>query len=137
MLFNRNRFHAVFLLPWALYHEQVMRGKRIGLLFAITAFSVHAENGYDAWLRYQRLPARVAEADLQALGDSVTLLGKSEIVLAARDELSRGLQGMLGRVPRVEVGGAIPSAQFAAELPADGFRIKTVLQGSTHYTVIA
>jgi alpha-glucuronidase len=126
-----------------LYHEQVIRGGRIGLLLAITTFSLDAESGYDAWLRYQALPARVAEADLQALGDSVTLLvgskvpGNSEVVLAARNELSRGMRGMLGRVPRLEVAEAIPSGQFAPDVPADGFQIKTVRQGSAHYTVVA
>ncbi len=104
---------------------------------------LHAESGYDAWLRYQALRARVADADLEALGDSVTLLGgseasrSSEVLLAAREELSRGMQGMLGRVPGREAAETIPSAQFMADLPADGFRIKTVRQGSTRYTVVA
>jgi alpha-glucuronidase len=107
------------------------RGRRIGYLFAcMTAFSLHAETGYNAWLRYQPLSARVAGADIQALGDSVTLLGGSEV---SREELSRGLKGMLGRVPRLNVAGS----DFEANLPADGFRIKTVRQGSAHYTVIA
>jgi alpha-glucuronidase len=115
-----------------------MRGRPIGLLFAcMTAFSLHAESGYDAWLRYQGLPARVAEADVQALGESITLLGSSEVLLAARDELSRGLRGMLGHAPRIEIAKAIPSAQFAADLPTDGFRIKTVRQGLTRFTVVA
>ncbi len=106
------------------------RGRRIGLVLAcMAAFRLHAETGHDAWLRYQALPSRVAEADIQALGESVTLLGGSEV---SRDELSRGLKGMLGRVPRIEVGEAIPS-----DLPGDGFRIKTMRQGSTHYTVVA
>jgi alpha-glucuronidase len=110
-----------------------MRGGLIGLLVAcMTAFSIDAETGHDAWLRYQALPARVVEADLQALGDSVTLSGNSGILLAARDELSRGLKGMLGRVPRLEVGEAIPS-----DLPGDGFRIMTARRGSARYTVIA
>ena len=34
-----------------------MRGRRIALLFAcMTAFSLHAESGSDAWLRYQGPP---------------------------------------------------------------------------------
>ena len=126
-----------------------MRGRRIGLRFAglllawMAAFSLHAESGHDAWLRYQRLPANVVEADIQALGDSVTLLGgpkvsaSSEILLAARDELSRGLRGMLGRVPRLEVAEPIPSDRFGANISGDGFRIKTARQGSAHYTVVA
>jgi alpha-glucuronidase len=99
------------------------------VLACMTAFSLHAENGHDAWLGYQALPAQVAEADLRALGDSVTLLGGSEV---SRDELSRGLQGMLGRAPRIEIAQAIPP-----NLTGDGFQINTVRQGSAHYTVIA
>jgi alpha-glucuronidase len=121
-----------------LYHEQVTRGGRIGLLFAcIAALTLHAESGSDAWLRYQKLPASVAEADMQALGDSVTLQGKSANLVEAHAELSRGMRAMLGRVPRFEITEGIPSARFAADLPAEGFRIKTVKQGSAHYTVVA
>ncbi len=132
----------------------VMRGGRIGLLFVcITAFSLHAESGYDAWLRYPRLPERVSQADAPVLGDSVTLLGHSEVLLAARDEFSRGIRGMLGRnlrqdssVPEKggvvigqvgEVAKAIPAAGFDAKISGDGFRIKTVRQGSARYIVVA
>jgi alpha-glucuronidase len=119
----------------------------------MTGFSLHAESGYDAWLRYQPLPASMAEADIGALGDSVTLLGSSEVLRAARDEFSRGVRGMLGVTLRRdsslpasggvvigqmrEVAGAIPSAGLGADVPGDGFRIKTVRQGSARYTVIA
>jgi len=44
---------------------------------------------------------------------------------------------MLGRVPRRGVPEALPSAGFASDLPADGFRLKTVRQGSARYTVVA
>ena len=132
----------------------VMRGVRIGLLFAcMAAFSLHAESGYDAWLRYPRLPSRVSGAVAQVLGDSVTLLGRSEVLLAARDEFSRGIRGMLGRNLRREstvpkdggvvigllrdVAEAIPWAQFDTNITGDGFLIKTVRQGSARYTVVA
>ncbi|HTW66077.1 MAG TPA: alpha-glucuronidase family glycosyl hydrolase [Bryobacteraceae bacterium] len=115
-----------------------MRRRRIALLVAgITACQMHAETGHDAWLRYQRLPEPVAASDIQALGDSITLRGNSEVLPAARSELSRGLLGMLGRVPRLEVAEAVPADRFAAGLPADGFRIQTVRQGSVRYTVVA
>ena len=125
----------------------VMRGGPIGLLLVcITAFSLHAESGYDAWLRYPRLPHRVSQTDVQVLGDSVTLLGRSEVLLAARDEFSRGIQGMVGRnlrqdssvptgggvvIGRVgEVAKAIRADGFDANISGDGFQIKTVRQGS-------
>ncbi len=132
----------------------VMRGGPIGLLLVcITAFSLHAESGYDAWLRYPRLPHRVSQTDVQVLGDSVTLLGRSEVLLAARDEFSRGIQGMVGRnlrqdssvptgggvvIGRVgEVAKAIRADGFDANISGDGFQIKTVRQGSARYTVVA
>ncbi len=98
----------------------------------MAAFSLHAESGHDAWLRYQALPAQVAEADVQALGDSVRLLGSSDVLFAARDELSRGLRGMLGRAPRIEIAEGAREANIAG----DGFRIKTVRQGTARYTVV-
>ena len=131
-----------------------MRSRRLGLLFAcMIAFSLHGESGSDAWLRYQSLPARVSEADVQALGDSVTLPGSSEVLLAARDEFSRGFRGMLGRIPRHDstvpatggvvigrlrdVAEALPSGGFEANVPGDVFLIKTVQRGSARYTVVA
>lgn len=130
-----------------------MRGRGVAWLFVgITAFRLQAESGYDAWLRYQALPARVAEADVQTLGDSVTLLGNSQVLLAARDEYVRGARGMLGRIPRYEStapasGGvvlgllpqiekAIPSAQLGTNLPGDGFLIQTVRNDSARYTIV-
>jgi alpha-glucuronidase len=131
-----------------------MRGRPIGLLLVcLTVFSLHAESGYDAWLRYQPLPASTVEADLKALGNSVTLLGSSEVLLAARNEFSRGIRAMLGRMPRFDstvpvtggvvigqlrdVAEAFPSAGLDANITGDGFRIKTVRQGSARYTVVA
>jgi alpha-glucuronidase len=134
-----------------LYYELV---KRSGVLLAcLTASCLSAESGYDAWLRYPALPDRAALADVRALGDSITLLGSSDILLAARDEFTRGMRGMLGRNPRHlstvpasggvvlgklrEVTLAFPSAQLGASLPDDGFLVKTVRQGSARYTIVA
>jgi len=119
----------------------------------LAVFPLHGESGYAAWLRYEALPARVAEADVQALGDSVTLLGSSEILLSARDEFSRGIRGMLGRVLRYEsnvpstggvvigriseVARAFPAAQPGANAAGDSFLIKMVRQGSARYTIVA
>src|ERR1051325_4628261 len=106
------------------------------LLALVVTLGLRAESGYDAWLRYERLPARVAEADLAALGDSVTVLGNSEVLLAARDEYTRGVRGMLGRIPRHK--STVPAGigvvlQLNATLPKDGFWIRTV----QHQTIVA
>src|SRR4051794_528605 len=70
---------------------------RAGLLLTalLAAGALRAETGYDAWLRYQRLPEQIALAALQATGFSVTLLGRSPVLLSARDEFLRGTRGML------------------------------------------
>ena len=121
------------------------------LIPMLAVVSLHAESGYDAWLRYSELPARVADADAQALGDSVTLLGRSEILLAAQDEFTRGTRGMLRRILRREAtlpasGGVVIGTladvarvlpQVNGPIPADGFRIRTVGQGNVRYTVVA
>ena len=123
-------------------------------LFA--ALTLRAVSGYDAWLRYQPLPARVIPADIQTLGDSVTLLGSAGVLLAARDEYTRGIRGMLGRIPRYEsavpaeggviigtqtrVAQALSSLQFSANLPVnlneDGFWLRTIRHGSARFVVV-
>ncbi len=64
------------------------------LYFLLAAVSLHAESGHDAWLRYA--PVKPMRNDVPAVvyapGASVT----------ARDEIVRGVRGMLGRTLRVE-----------------------------------
>lgn len=61
-----------------------------------------AETGYDAWLRYPAVADAAVRARYDALPATVVVLGDSPILLAARDELIRGVRGMLGRTLRVE-----------------------------------
>lgn len=70
---------------------------------------LNAETGRDAWLRYAPLPDVAAQGYRQTLPTSIVALGRSAIMDSARDELIRGVRGMLGRTLRVERG-----------LPADG-----------------
>ena len=71
----------------------------IALALALSTGAGHAsaEDGYELWLRYQPLPA-AAKAGVPA-GAIVTLAPDSPTIAAARAELQRGLQGMLGRTP--------------------------------------
>jgi alpha-glucuronidase len=116
------------------------------LALLVAAFSLRAESGYDGWLRYQPLPARTAEAYLQVLGDSVTVLGDSEILRAARDEYTRGVRGMLGKTPRHEpararagvvLGTTRNLALTGLNLREDGFWITTIKQGQSRQTIVA
>src|SRR5438874_773016 len=68
-----------------------------------------SETGYDAWLRYQSLQeqARLAYASLPK---RLVLVGDSQVLNSARDELSSGLLGMLSsRVSLRETISSEPS----------------------------
>jgi alpha-glucuronidase len=79
-----------------------------------------AEDGYALWLRYRELPAP-ARDHLQRHAASIVLLQTETPTLrAAREELQRGLKGMLGRAPALASSpraGSVVLARAAA-LPA-------------------
>ncbi|WCE06498.1 alpha-glucuronidase family glycosyl hydrolase [Pseudoxanthomonas sp. JBR18] len=80
----------------------------VALLMSVQ--SAHAEDGYDLWLRYRSLPATVLPA-YRALARGVLAPAETATQRAARDELLRGLEGLLDQGPErldaVKAGGAI------------------------------
>jgi alpha-glucuronidase len=123
---------------------------RLGLVSLIAFVSIlHAETGYDAWLRYAPLEGAALEQFRQAVPAVVSVLDQSTVSTTARAEIVRGVKGMLGRtlreesaVPREDailigtidqLHGLIPDAT----LPVDAFWLKSVTKGSHHYIVIA
>jgi len=119
---------------------------------ALAAACLHAETGYDAWLRYQPTEgAALVRARTAALA-VVTALGDSAPEAAARGELIRGLRGLVGRTLRVEAGipaesaivlgtldelnRAAPQWRLNASLPEDGYWLKTVVDRGAGYTVV-
>ncbi|HET6397635.1 MAG TPA: alpha-glucuronidase family glycosyl hydrolase [Pseudoxanthomonas sp.] len=71
--------------------------------------AAHAEDGYDLWLRYRPLPAAQA-ADARAAAAELVAPAATPMQRAARDELLRGLGGLLGARPAV---GEAPSRDGA------------------------
>jgi alpha-glucuronidase len=89
--------------------------------FVLTASAQTAtEDGYDLWLRYRLLPA-VSRAHIAPPAAGIAVLGPdSATVRAARDELRRGLGGLLGHAPAIVAtprSGSIVLAR-GANLPA-------------------
>ncbi len=80
---------GVFPLQWLLWLA-LLSG---GLLATVSA---RAEDGYDLWLRYQPL---ANAAQLRDNASELVIIGDSPTLHAARDELARGLQGLLGNTP--------------------------------------
>src|SRR5690348_8149832 len=65
----------------------------LGLLACV---AMSAETGRDAWLRYARLDRPVS------VPDTVTALSANHLEQSARDEVVRGIKGMLGKDLKVE-----------------------------------
>jgi alpha-glucuronidase len=92
-------------------------------MIGLGPFPARAENGADGWLRYARLSPQ-EKLRYASLPGEVVLLGSSAAALSARDELIRGLAGMLDKdiranatvppAPAIIIG---TSAQFRTALP--------------------
>jgi alpha-glucuronidase len=130
------------------------------LVFAVVAQSVSAqrppanEDGYDLWLRYRLVADTSRRAEYRALASQLVVASSSATINAARDELTKGLAGLLGRklpvVRSVSRDGAIVVATagspliaqlaFAAELRHMGpeaFVIREATIGGHRAIVIA
>lgn len=106
------------------------------LLGAPAGVGLRAETGYDAWLRYA--PIDDERQRYQALPAAAVALGDSVVIQAAREELVRGVRGMLGRTLRIEarlpkesaiVVGTLDAIKnvtsLTADLKEDGYWLKT------------
>jgi alpha-glucuronidase len=109
------------------------------------------ELGYDAWLRYDSIEDKAVRQAYDRLPAVVVALDESLVVKAAREELLRGVRGMLGRTLRVEsrlpdedaillgrldsLRKTFPALKASRTLTADGFLLKTFRRES-HSTLI-
>ena len=84
----------------------------------LIAAALHAETGYNAWLRYAPLDHP------PALPAVVVVQGDSPVLISARDELIRGVRGMTGRTLRIDA--AMPNEPAivigTGNLAADAFQ---------------
>ena len=112
-----------------------------------------AENGHAAWLRYAPLPPDAAARAGAEVPRTIFRAGSDPLLQSAEQELTRGIQGMLGRplaaASTMPANGAIivgtlaairaaaPAVAPTGDLAADAFSLRTVHQGNTSFTVIA
>jgi alpha-glucuronidase len=108
-----------------------------------------AEDGYDLWLRYRPVAADVARVAAPA-ASSLVVDGDSETLRIARNELTRGIAGMLGQTPATAseitngalVLGVATSPRLAglyldvADLGLEGYLIRSVRIEGRAATVI-
>ncbi len=113
-----------------------------------------AETGYDAWLRYPAIEDSAILQQYDTLPAAVVTYGDSVVLQAARQELLRGIQGMIGRTERIEsrlprenaiILGTLPAIRQAnpsltltpgAEIGEDGYWLKSIASGGFRYLVI-
>jgi len=105
----------------------------------LLAATLHAETGANAWLRYAGLDEAASRQYRDVIPAAIFSLDNSPLTGSARQELIRGIRGMLGRTLRMEAGvpseGAIVLGtlaqvgsrfSLAANLAPDGYWLKTV-----------
>jgi alpha-glucuronidase len=96
----------------------------VGLFSLLLVSLARAEDGHEAWLRYGPLDAPAAKT-YASLPHAVRVEGDSPVIRSAREELSRGLHGMLG-VGLAAQGANGPAIVLAVDknLPPESFRIR-------------
>jgi alpha-glucuronidase len=124
-------------------------------MLALLAGALRAEDGYDLWLRYVRVTEPALVAEYRAAATQIVVAGEGPIVDAARDELVRGLTGLLGAAPPVtrsvtadgaiivgtpRTSASIRSLPLATELRGlgrEGYVIRTTRLAGKRVTVVA
>lgn len=93
------------------------------LLSALSALAVAAQSsssdtqlgaGDPAWLAYRAVDSSLVFPESANIPDTVVFLGRDPLEQSAADEIARGWQGMLNRVPRV-IAGIQPGSTSAAK----------------------
>jgi alpha-glucuronidase len=133
-----------------------VRGGRaiLFLLLFSAAARLHAEDGYELWLRYHRISDAARLAQYRITLTHIVFPGESPTLRAARSELARGVSGLLGAsIPvRVTVGAsaivagtpassaAIAQLNLAADLQRagrEGFVIRSATVSGKRIVAIA
>ena len=113
------------------------------LASALLPPGVRAETGADAWLRYAPLEGEALAKGRAALPAVLTVAGDSPLVLSARDEILRGVSGMLGRHLRVETApgrepgiliGTFADLKIQEQAPAESYVLRTLTRGGVRRT---
>ena len=125
---------------------------RLFLTIVLLSAVIHAETGEQAWLRYAPLSAQEAK-QCEGLPSNLVVLGDSALLKSAQQELTRGVEAMLGKKlassnslpwggPAIVLGtvesvrAAIPDLQLPA-LGQDGYWLATKKAGGQERILIA
>ena len=137
----------------AMEGRRLLRRIEIALVVFVSSLNLRAETGYDAWLRYARIDDPAESRRYDSLPAAVVVLGDSPVLRAAREELVRGVRGMLGRTLREEVKlpgenaivlgvfddvqRTFPELGALPTLSADGFLVRSLRVGGNQYLIVS
>ena len=74
-------------------------------MLALLGGALRAEDGYDLWLRYVRVTDPALLAEYRGAATQIVVGGDSPTLAVARDELVKGLTGLLGAAFAADVCG--------------------------------
>jgi alpha-glucuronidase len=96
----------------------------LALIFASFFLKSYAEDGYDLWLRYVPVQDKTLLSDYQKQIKSISIMGNSPTLNAAKEELDRGLLGLLNKeIWHSENGNLIVGVKVPIDLD---FSMKTL-----------
>lgn len=101
---------------------------------------IHAEDGYQLWLRYHRITNQPLLQQYQEALLSLNFpIGSDPILSTARTELISGLQGLLGETPALQSNGhLIIKIDTLSRLGEEGFAIRSSpINGQPHIVIAA
>jgi alpha-glucuronidase len=112
---------------------------------------LHAESGYEAWLRYAPLAENAQRQYRQTIPAAVLSLDDALVTRSAYQELIRGIRGMVGINLRIASGVPGESAlvlgtlvdlrnagwSLTADLLPDGYWLKTAMRSGVRHTIVA
>jgi alpha-glucuronidase len=88
-----------------LFNKMNINKKLLFLIFLFLFTKLHAEDGYDLWLRYKPVTNAQRLSEYQKQIKAIAIFGNSQTIQAATEELNRGLSGMLGKMPPLSKTG--------------------------------
>ena len=119
---------------------------------ALMAGAAHAEDGSAGWLRYERIADQAVRERYATLSGSIIALDSSPTVISARDEVVRGLRGLLDRQIPVatsvagaaivigttdDVRRAVPGARMPVLTEANAYWLGTAALGTRRTVIVA
>lgn len=112
-------------------------------IFLFTSACLRAEDGYDLWLRYKTINNRTLLTNYRNTISAINIITDSPILIAAKEELEKGLKGLLekmipvksslqngvilaGTASRSSVISQVISKENLASAGKEGFIIRSV-----------